>query len=65
MGVQRYKLPSGAVRYQARVKWQGRYVATRVFEPRLLRSPGPRTSGDGFASASGSTRVVARCRYRP
>jgi integrase len=32
MGVQRYKLPSGAMRYRARVKWQGRYVATRVFE---------------------------------
>jgi integrase len=31
MGVQRYRLPSGAVRYRARVKWQGRYVATRVF----------------------------------
>ncbi len=27
MGVQRYKLPSGAIRYRARVKWQGRYVA--------------------------------------
>jgi hypothetical protein len=32
MGVQRYVLPSGAVRYRARVKWNGRYVATRVFE---------------------------------
>jgi integrase len=32
MGVQRYVLPSGAVRYRARVKWHGRYVATRVFE---------------------------------
>ena len=32
MGVQRYKLWSGAVRYRARVKSQGRYVATRVFE---------------------------------
>ena len=32
MGVQRYSLPSGAVRYRARVKWHGRYVATRVFE---------------------------------
>jgi integrase len=32
MGVQRYNLPSGAVRYRARVKWHGRYVATRVFE---------------------------------
>lgn len=32
MGVQRYTLPSGAVRYRARVKWHGRYVATRVFE---------------------------------
>jgi hypothetical protein len=31
-GVQRYTLPSGAVRYRARVKSQGRYVATRVFE---------------------------------
>jgi hypothetical protein len=32
MGVQRYVLPSGAVRYRARVKSHGRYVATRVFE---------------------------------
>src|SRR6516164_5135239 len=32
MGVQRYTLPSGAVRYRARVKWHGRYIATRVFE---------------------------------
>jgi len=32
MGVQRYTLPSGAVRYRARVKSHGRYVATRVFE---------------------------------
>ena len=32
MGVQRYKLASGAVRYRARVKSNGRYVATRVFE---------------------------------
>jgi integrase-like protein len=32
MGVQRYILPSGAVRYRARVKSHGRYVATRVFE---------------------------------
>src|SRR5215831_7795752 len=32
MGVQRYKLLSGAVRYRARVKSQGREVAARVFE---------------------------------
>ena len=32
MSVQRYILPSGAVRYRARVKSHGRYVATRVFE---------------------------------
>jgi len=32
MGVQRYTLPSGAVRYRARVKSQGREVAARVFE---------------------------------
>jgi integrase len=32
MGVQRYKLSSGAVRYRARVKSHGRYIATRVFE---------------------------------
>jgi len=32
MGIQRYKLPSGVVRYRARVKSHGRYVATRVFE---------------------------------
>ena len=32
MGVQRYRLPSGAVRYRARVKSHGREVATRVFE---------------------------------
>jgi len=32
MGVQRYILPSGAVRYRARVQSHGRYVATRVFE---------------------------------
>jgi Phage integrase, N-terminal SAM-like domain len=32
MGVQRYTLPSGTVRYRARVKSHGRYVATRVFE---------------------------------
>lgn len=34
MGVQRYKLSSGAVRYRARVKSHGREVATRVFERR-------------------------------
>jgi integrase len=32
MGVQRYTLRSGAVRYRARVKSHGREVATRVFE---------------------------------
>jgi integrase len=32
MGVQRYRLPSGAVRYRARVKFHGREVAARVFE---------------------------------
>jgi integrase len=32
MGVQRYTLPSGAVRYRAGVKSHGREVATRVFE---------------------------------
>jgi integrase len=32
MGVQRYVLPSGAVRYRAWVKSHGPYVATRVFE---------------------------------
>ena len=31
MGVQRYVLRSGAVRYRARVKFHGREVATRVF----------------------------------
>ena len=34
MGVQRYTLPSGAVRYRARVKSHGREVAARVFERR-------------------------------
>lgn len=34
MGVQRYTLSSGAVRYRARVKSHGREVATRVFERR-------------------------------
>ena len=34
MGVQRYVLRSGAVRYRARVKFHGREVATRVFERR-------------------------------
>jgi integrase len=34
MGVQRYTLASGAVRYRARVKSHGREVATRVFERR-------------------------------
>jgi integrase len=34
MGVQRYLLRSGAVRYRARVKFHGREVATRVFERR-------------------------------
>ena len=32
MSVQRYALPSGAVRYRARVKSHGREVAARVFE---------------------------------
>jgi integrase len=32
MGVQRYVLQSGAVRYRARVKSHGREVATRVFD---------------------------------
>ena len=31
MGVQRYTLPSGAVRYRARIKSHGREVAARVF----------------------------------
>jgi integrase len=34
MGVQRYRLASGAVRYRARVKSHGREVAARVFERR-------------------------------
>jgi integrase len=34
MGVQRYVLRSGAVRYRARVKFHGREVAARVFERR-------------------------------
>jgi integrase len=34
MGVQRYALRSGAVRYRARVKFHGREVAARVFERR-------------------------------
>lgn len=34
MGVQRYTLRSGAVRYRARVKFHGREVAARVFERR-------------------------------
>ena len=34
MGVQRYVLRSGTVRYRARVKFHGREVATRVFERR-------------------------------
>src|SRR5262249_34100690 len=32
MGVQRYTLPSGVVRYRARVKSHGREVAARVFD---------------------------------
>jgi integrase len=32
MGIQRYTLPSGVVWYRARVKSNGRYIATRVFE---------------------------------
>ena len=32
MGVQRYRLPSGAVRYRARVKSHGREIAARVFD---------------------------------
>jgi hypothetical protein len=34
MGVQRYTLRSGAVRYRGRVKFHGREVAARVFERR-------------------------------
>ena len=34
MGVQRYKLPSGTVRYRARVKSHGREVTARVFDRR-------------------------------
>ena len=34
MGVQRYTLRSGNVRYRARVKFHGREVATRVFDRR-------------------------------
>jgi hypothetical protein len=34
MGIQRYTLPSGAVRYRARVKSHGREVAARVFKRR-------------------------------
>ena len=34
MGVPRFVLRSGAVRYRARVKFHGREVATRVFERR-------------------------------
>ena len=32
MGVQRYRLPSGTVRYRARVKSHGREVSARVFD---------------------------------
>lgn len=35
MGVQRYTLASGAVRYRARVKSHGREVATRVSERKV------------------------------
>jgi integrase len=35
VSVQRYVLGSGAVRFRARVKWQGREVATRSFERRM------------------------------
>jgi integrase len=34
MGIQRYTLPSGAVRYRARVKSHGREVAARLFKRR-------------------------------
>ncbi len=57
MGVQRHKLSSGAVRYRARVKSHGRYVATRVFERKADAVAWEQISGGGFASASGSTRA--------
>ena len=53
MGVQRYVLRSGMVRYRARVKFHGREVATRVFE-----RPGRRDRlGAGPASAAAPRRV--------
>ena len=64
MGVQRYTLSTGAVRYRARVKSHGRYVANAFSSGRLMRWPGNRTSGGDFALASGLIRVVARCPCR-
>jgi hypothetical protein len=64
MGVQRYPLPSGAVRYRARVKSLGRYVATRVFQRKADAVAWEQDSVGGFGSVNGSTRVVVRFRCR-
>ena len=68
MGVQRYVLRSGAVRYRARVKFHGREVATRMLSAGPTRSPGSRTSVGGYGLGSGLIPAVAgsRCRmWRP
>ncbi len=64
MGVQRYVLRSGAVRYRARVKFHGREVANRVLSAGPARSPGSRTSGGGYGLGSGLILDVARFRCR-
>lgn len=54
MGIQRYTLASGEVRYRARVKSHGREVATHVFERKKDAEAweGSRSAGSGPASGS-------------
>jgi hypothetical protein len=52
MGVQRYLLRSGTVRYRARVKSHGREIAARVFERKgdaggLGAGPAPEAAARG------------------
>ena len=68
MGVQRYTLRSGKVRYRARVKFQAARWLLASLSAGLTRSPGSRTSAGDCGLGSGLILAAAGfcCRmWRP
>ena len=59
MSVQRVMTPAGRVRFRARVKFHGREVATKYFDPARMPWRGQMTSHAILESAIGSTRDEA------